>query len=268
MKPSHFSVFLLGMCAGVAHAQDTSIVFSGIPDKPASNLLGIDHIDVDSLVEPGSTGNATKVFGMPGRRMGLDNVSSSRTGGVADVINDARRHRGWGISVGFERGPVGLRIAHQNKTATRIASSIPMGKRNEAKNSIIAVNLDVGLAKLYTAYSANRGWGSSPLWNPDNPYGAVMTATPSTDSRDVLVGMAVPIRNNITFLTSFVHKDDRDDGNLDANQFALGGTYAISRRTDFYAAWTSTRFQNAAGISLRDLEKGSSALNIGMRHAF
>ncbi len=269
MKSFCFTVFAIGVCA-TAQAQGTpgsSFVFSGVPDKPATKLLGIDRIDVESLLEPGSTANATKAFGLPGKRMGLDDMSDAR-GPSAGTISDARRHRGWGISVGFERGPVGLRVAHQNKMATRIASSIPMGKRNEAKNSTIALNADVGPAKLYTAYSANRGWGSSPLWNPDNPYGAVMTATPSTDSRDVLVGMALPFRNNFTFLTSFVRKDDRDDGNLDANQFALGGTYAMSRRTDFYCAWTSTRFQTAQNRSLRELEKGASALNVGMRHAF
>ena len=271
MKSSCFTVFIFSACAATAHAQDTSgasFVFSAIPERSASQLLGINQIDVDTLLEPGSTDNATKAFGVPGKRMGLDDMGSSRTGGMADVINEARRHRAWGISVGIERGPVGLRIAHQNKNAARIASSIPMGKRNEAKNSIIALSFDVGMAKLYTAYSANRGWGSSPLWNPDNPYGALMTATPSTDSRDVVLGMAVPFRNKITFLTSFVSKDDRDDGNLDANQFALGGTYALSRRTDFYCAWTSTKFQTAHARSLRELEKGASALNVGMRHAF
>lgn len=270
MKPFRVTVFVLSVCAAGARAEPT-VVFSGIPEKPASNLLGIDRIDVESLVDPGSTGNATRAFGYPGKRMGLDDMfdsSASRTGGVVDVVQEARRHRAWGISLGIARGPIGLRVAHQNKTAARINSHVPLGKRMDAKNSTIAINYDVGVAKLYTAYSANRGWGSSPLWNPDNPYGAVIAATPSMDSRDVLVGMAVPVTRTMTLLTSFVRKDDRDEGNLDANQFALGGTYALSRRTDFYAAWTSTRFQGSNGAALRDLEKGSSALNVGMRHSF
>jgi predicted porin len=267
MKPCRLAVLVLSVYAAGARAEPT-VIYSGVPDKPASYLLGIDQIDVSSLIEPGSLESATRIFAYPGKRMGLDDMVSSRTGGVAEVVADHRRHRGWGISVGFERGPLGLRLAHQNKSAMRLSTIIPVGKRLEAKNSTAALSLDVGVAKIYTAYSANRGWGSSPLWNPDNPYGAMITATPSTDSRDVVLGMAVPAGRRVTFLTSFVHKDDRDEGNLDANQFALGGTYALSRRTDFYAAWTSTRFHSATGASLRELEKGSSALNVGMRHAF
>jgi predicted porin len=245
------------------------MVYHGVPVTSAvspSSVRLTPHIDVSSLIEPGSADSATEVFGFPGKRMGLENVGASRTHGLAEVDADIRNHRAWGISVGFERGAFGLRVAHQNKNVARIAPAMSL-LRTDAKNSTIAANLNIGMAKVYAAYSANRGWGSSPLWNPDNPYGAFMASTPSTDSRDILVGMAVPLRA-VTLLTSFVHKNDRDLANRDADQFALGATYAISRKSDFYAAYSHTRFRpGMAGIPI-DAGKGSSALNIGMRHAF
>ena len=266
MNPFRLTVAVLSACAASAHAQ-TSMVYQGVPVLPQSSFRAMPQIDVSSLIEPGSTDSATQVFGYPGKRMGLENVGSSRTNGLAEVDEDFRNHRAWGISLGLERGIFGLRVAHQNRNVAKVAPSMSLGNRIDAKNSTIAANLNLGLAKVYAAYSVNRGWGSSPLWNPDNPYGAMLASIPSTDSRDVLVGIAVPY-GATTFLASFVRKNDRDRANRDADQFALGATYAVSRKTDFYAAWSHTQFRpGMVGIPI-DAVKGSSALNIGMRHAF
>ncbi|UUZ55254.1 hypothetical protein LP419_05555 [Massilia sp. H-1] len=148
-------------------------------------------VDASSLVEPGMADSATRVFGYPGKRMGLDNVAPPHTVNLYELERETRNNRAWGLSVGIKTGLLTLRAAHQNKSVGKIASAMPLGNSIDAKNSIIAANIDIGRVKAYTAYSASRGWGSSPLWNPDNPYGAAMAATPSTDSRDVLVGVAV-----------------------------------------------------------------------------
>lgn len=262
------SVIALSACAANACAQTSTLVYQGIPEVSARSLRGMPQIDISSLLEPGTSNSATEVFGYPGKRMGLEDVGSGRINRYSSAVEDARNHRAWGISVGVESGPLGLRIAHQNKNVAKVAPAMPLGNRIDAKNSTIALNLDIGFAKVYTAYSANRGWGSSPLWNPDNPYGAALASTPSTDSRDVLVGMAVPIGKRTTFLASFVRKNDRDEADNDADQFAFGATYTMSRRTDFYAALSHTQFRPAISGFPRDPLKGSSALNIGMRHAF
>ena len=267
MKPFRLTVVVLSVCAANAHAQTSSTVYRGVPVLPQSSLRAMPQLDISSLLEPGATDSATQVFGYPGKRMGLDNVGSSRTSGLAEIDDDIRNHRAWGISLGLERGIFGLRVAHQNRSVAKVVPSMWLGNRIDAKNSTIAAHLNLGVAKVYAAYSASRGWGSSPLWNPDNPYGAMLASTPSTDSRDVLVGVAIP-HGATTFLASFVRKNDRDLANRDADQFALGATYALSRKTDFYAAWSRTQFRpGMAGIPI-DAGKGSSALNIGMRHAF
>ncbi len=129
---------------------------------------------------------------------------------------------------------------------------------------MIAANIDIGPVKAYTAYSATRGWGSSPLWNPDNPYGAAMISTPSTNSRDVLMGMAMPM-GDTTLLASFVRKNDRDIANFDAQQLAIGATYAMSRKLDFFAAVSHTQLRNKRAMGAAS---GSAALNLGMRHSF
>ncbi|WP_440963713.1 porin [Massilia sp. GER05] len=183
---------------------------------------------------------------------------------------DPMADRAWGMTIGFDYGPVSLRAAHQNRHVAQVHLYDLAGSNMDAKNSLIAANLHTRWGTAYAAYSANRGWGSSPLYNPDNPYGAGVASTSSTDSRDTLVGVAVPITRSTTFLASFIHKNDRDLANRDANQFAIGASYVVSRSTDFYAAFSRTVNTNGTGILIGGAARpsGSSAVNVGMRHAF
>ncbi|MFC0252672.1 porin [Massilia consociata] len=184
-------------------------------------------------------------------------------------IDGSPSGRAWGMTVGFSAGPFTLRAAHQNRNVAKITRYDQVGISMAAKNSIIAANLQLGWGTAYAAYSASRGWGSSPLFNPDNPYGAGITTTPSTDSRDVLAGVAVPLGHATTLLASYIRKNDRDPANRDAQQVAVGATYAVSRRLDFYAAYSHIRHTGglANGV-VRPGGGGGGAVNVGMRRAF
>jgi predicted porin len=243
------------------------------------NLQYLALTDVGDPFKGGLAGTATNLVGYSGKR--VDNsiqyysrdyhgVSAAAQYGAGEIAGDASSNRAWGISIGVERGPLVVRVAHQNRNVAKVAPATAMGNNMDAKNTIVAANVKLGAATAYAAYSANRGWGSSPLWNPDNPYGAAMATTPSTDSRDVLVGVALPA-GATTFLASYIRKNDRDLSNRDADQVAVGATYAVSRRTDFYAAYSHIKNKNGAGYTVGNATEsgsGTSAVNIGMRHAF
>lgn len=268
MKLSSLVVVAVSACAASAFAQTKGAYRIG-SGPTLSERHGIALKDISALDDGGAPDSATRAFGYPGKRMGLQ-TGTVRNFETARFDRDELRNRAWGISVGFDTGPVHFRLAHQNKNVAKVAPAMPLGNRIDAKNSIFAANLDFGLLKGYTAYSANRGWGSSPLWNPDNPYGAALASTPSRDSRDVLFGLAMPM-GPTTLLASYIRKNDRDLANLDADQFAVGGTYKISRRTDVYSAYSLTKWRSGAGYMASSAilsGKGSSALNIGMRHSF
>ena len=260
--------------------------YVGVSGKAGTVTIGRHHnleyealTDVGDPFKGGTAGTASNLIGSGGRRVDnsiqyysaeVNGVSAAASYGAGEVLGDRRANRAWGVSVGFENGPLTIRAAHQNRNVARVAPATAMGNNMDAKNSILAANLRLGIATVYVAYSVSRGWGSSPLWNPDNPYGAGMATTPSTDSRDVLVGIAVPF-GATTLLASYIRKNDRDLVNQDANQLAFGATYAMSRRTDFYAAYSRITNRNGAGYTVGNAAsqgRGSSALNLGMRHAF
>lgn len=268
MKSTCLLVLSLSACAAVAHAQTTVRPVNefalSVPTIDGKRSMAV--VEVNDLFEPGTPETATKVFGYPGKRMGLSTITEPRRFNLSGVERDSGS-RAWGKSVGIKGGPITFRIAHQNRNVAKVEPLMPLGIRTDSKNSVVAANVDVGPLKAYAAYSASRGWGRSPLWNPDNPYGAAMAATPSTNSRDVLMGVAMPM-GATTYLASFVRKNDRDIANLDAQQLAFGATYAMSRRLDFYAALSHTQLRvGAAGIAAVK-GNGTSALNLGMRHSF
>jgi predicted porin len=95
-------------------------------------------------------------------------------------------------------------------------------------------------------------------------------ATPSTDSRDMLVGVSMR-RGASTFMLSYIRKNDRTLANQDADQYAAGMTYAMSKRTALYAAYAHIRNRNGAPYTVgnaSDAGRGNSAINFGIRHAF
>ncbi|MBQ5948249.1 porin [Massilia sp. ST3] len=197
-----------------------------------------------------------------GRFAGLSTGSSWGKGD----IDGSPSGRAWGMSLGFSAGPLTIRAAHQNRNVAKVTRYDQVGISMAAKNSIAAANMRFGWGTAYAAYSASRGWGSSPLFNPDNPYGAGIATTPSTNSRDVLAGVAVPIGHATTLLASYIRKNDRDLANNDARQIAVGASYAVSRRMDFYAACSRIQHLNGPAPGLR---AGSGmAVNVGMRRAF
>ncbi|CAH0305258.1 hypothetical protein SRABI118_04555 [Massilia sp. Bi118] len=240
------------------------------------NLEYLSLADVGDPFHTGTAGRASNLLLQNGMRTN-DNVryfSTSRAGlstgsswTVDTLGGDTMGDRAWGMTVGIDMGAFALRAAHQNRHVAQVHLYDLAGANMDAKNSLIAANLRMRWGTAYAAYAANRGWGSSPLYNPDNPYGAGVASTSSTDSRDTLVGVAVPMTRSTTFLASFIHKNDRDLANRDANQIAVGASYVVSRKTDFYAALSHTVTTKGNGVLIAH-PNGSSAVNIGMRHAF
>lgn len=243
------------------------------------NLQYLALTDVGDPFKGGMAGNASNLIG-GGRR--ADNsvqyygalrrgISAGASYALKEKVDTSPAGRAWGMTVGVEAGPLTVRAAHQNLNAVRVQLNSKTSNDTVARNSILAANLRLGWGTAYAAYSLSRGWAGSPLFNPDNPYGAGLARTASSNSRDGLFGLAVPLGQGTTLLASYICKDDRDLANQDANQVAFGASHAVSRRTDFYAAYSRIENRNGAGYTVGNAGargNGNAALNIGMRHAF
>lgn len=225
----------------------------------------------------GSAGNAPNILPLTGSGSRMDNAFkyvtpnfSGMTGefayGFGEVAGDTSAARQLGVAVNYTGGPLTVRLGHHNRnndTAT-------VKNTESGKNTLLAATYDFGVAKAYFAYGVNKGPNSGTLRNATNPYRSAVAPTPSTDSRDALLGVLVPFGTN-RVMASYIRKDDKTAFNQDANQLAVGYFYGLSKRTDLYAVYARIDNKNGAGYTVGGaIEPGSGdkALNLGIRHTF
>lgn len=180
--------------------------------------------------------------------------------GFGEVSGDNNKNRQIGASIGYKMNPVNIQLAYNIKrNADDTASS---------RNMLLGATWDFQVAKAFIAIAENEGPDSSVLPSAGNSFG--FTPVKSTKSRDFLVGATVPFGNH-TFIASYIRKDDRNSSNNDANQIALGYTYALSKRTNLYAAWGRIDNKNLASYTVGNNSEpgsGDKAVNLGLRHIF
>lgn len=235
---------------------DVADPFKGGMAGGAGNLLGYAAMRYDNAIN----------YATP-RRHGL---IAGLIYSVGEAPGSGAANRAYGATLGYANGAVNLSLARQRKDSLIQGAGAVPGLDTGARNTLLAANFLFGGATAYLAYGHNRGAGAAP-WEASNPYGALALSTPSSNSRDVLLGLSVP-RGAGTYMVSFIHKDDHDAANRDASQFALGMTYALSRRTDFYASYARIRNRNGAAYTVGNAGEpgrgGDRAFNIGLRHGF
>lgn len=171
-----------------------------------------------------------------------------------------------GGAIGYANGPLNVRLGHHYRNNDTSATAQTSGGRS----TLLGGTYDFGVLKGHLAYGVNQGVNSSPLRNTANPFGSAIAPTASTDSRDMLIGVTAPFGAH-TVLASYIRKDDRTALNQDASQWALGYRYALSKRTDLYAAYARISNKNGAGYTVGsaiEVGSGDSAVNLGIRHAF
>jgi predicted porin len=198
----------------------------------------------------------------------LNGFSSEFAYGFGEVAGNVGAGRQIGASIGYAAGPLDVRLAHHNRNNDTATTSLA-----SARNTLLAATYQFAVAKLHFAYGIDKGPFSSPLRNLANPYNyavAPTAASVTTDSTDVLLGVTVPFGPH-TLLASYIRKNDKTAANQDATQSALGYRYALSKRTDLYAAYARINNKNGASYTVGNAIEGGSgdkAFNLGIRHTF
>lgn len=171
-----------------------------------------------------------------------------------------------GASVGYANGPLNARVAYNNTSNETALTSIGSGR-----NYLAAANYDFAVAKAYVAYGVNKGVNSTIRNNGTVNAYSNPSAAFSTDSTTALIGTTVPMGAAGTFMASYIHVNDKGVANADANQFALGYSYALSKRTSTYASIAKISNKNDAGYTVgnnSNVGSGDKAVNVGVRHSF
>ena len=239
--------------------------FVGLQSDSGTLTLGRQYtpffLALNAVADPfasGLAGNAQNLIPSSGIRMNNAVKDASPTfsgvsGEVAygfgeNAAGNERASKNVGGSIGYTDGTLNVRLAHHKANGTTALTS-----DLSDTSTILAANYKFEVAKVFAAYSDNN-----------------VEISGRGKSRDLLIGVSVPFGNH-TFIASYINKNGRSTANLDADQLGLGYTYALSKRTNLYAAWASIDNKNGAPYTVGNNSEtgtGDRAVNLGVRHTF
>jgi len=235
----------------------------------------------------GNSGNIIAFTGANGRTNNSILYSSPTFGGFSgelmygfgEVAGSASDASVINFAIQWANGPFAIRLGHNRQDNDNLP--IP-GGAEDARNTILAGSWDFKVAKIHAAYAVARGQLS--ISNPAEIVGfnraagipfrpaPLLLHLTDADVRDYLIGATVPFGPH-KILASYIRRNDRTAANQDANQFAIGYEYSMSKRTTLYTAFSRISNRNGAGYTVGnsgDLTAGSGdrGLSLGIRHTF
>ncbi len=200
----------------------------------------------------------------------MEGFSADALYALGEQAGSSTAGRQFGLGLNYGQGPLNARLVYNNKNNDTVAvGTTPAKVQDTGRNTMFAANYDFKVIKAYFAYSADKGVNSAQI-PVANAYGYTVAPKASLDSNDVLIGAQIPVGNG-TIMTSYIRKNDKTANNQDADQWALGYLYSLSKRTQTYVAYAKIKNKNGAGYTVgnnNEAGSGDKAFNIGLRHAF
>ena len=234
----------------------------------------------------GYAGTAKNLFPVAGAEIRANNAVVYSTPNLNGFSGDAMYSLGeqngnntagrqFGLGLNYANGPLNTRLIYNNKNSDTSANNnvtpvVPAVSHDIGRNVLFAANYDFSVAKGYFMFGSDKGFNSAPLYNATaKPFGTVFN--PSLNSNDLLIGTTVPVGPSGTIMASYIRKNDKTSFNQDADQYGIGYSYALSKRTSTYVAYAKIKNKNGAGYTVgnnTEAGTGDKAFNIGMKHTF
>lgn len=190
---------------------------------------------------------------------------------LGEQAGSATAGRQFGLGLNYAQGPLNARLVYNNRNNdTAAVGTTPAKLQDTGRNTLFAVNYDFKVAKAFFAYGSDKGVNSAAL-PVANAYGYTVAPKASLDSNDMLIGVSVPVAPAGTVLASYTRKNDKTANNQDADQWAVGYLYSLSKRTSAYVAYAKIKNKNGAGYTVgnnNEAGSGNKAFNVGVRHSF
>jgi predicted porin len=196
----------------------------------------------------------------------FDGFSVEAQYALGEQAGSSTAGRQFGLGANYANGPLNARLVYNNKNTDVVGKPAV----DTSRNTMFAANYDFQVVKAYFAYEANKGPVSSEL-PVANAYGFKVAPTASLDSSDLLIGASVPMTQNDFLLASYIRKNDKTSFNQDADQWAIGYSHLLSKRTNAYLAYAKIKNKNGAGYTVgnnNEAGSGDKAFNVGIRHSF
>ena len=169
-------------------------------------------------------------------------LSADLAYGFGEVAGDNAKNRSMGGAVHYIDGPLNVTLTHHRMEDLQA---------KQMRNTLLATRYDFGVVQGNFGYADNRAFNDSK-------------------SNDILVGFSAPF-GATKLVASYIRHNDKSNANRDAQQWAIGAFYALSKRSDLYTGYGHITNKNGAPYKVgnaTDDGTGTSGFNLGMRHTF
>ncbi|HWU98806.1 MAG TPA: porin, partial [Oxalicibacterium sp.] len=225
--------------------------------------------------------------GLPQRQPNMVTWQSQNYGGFSGSLgyifgeanDDNSANSGWGARLGYANGPLNVQAVYQkqNETSGAIAAGTLVvdpdtgivtattdadpAVDGDTKTALIGATYDFGAFKLHGVYGQKK-------------YDAGLVAADDVKVRSGLIGATVPFGAS-AIRAEYIRNDNRDIDDADSNVWALSYTYALSKRTTFYATYVRVGNDDGSTMGLGGGDYAAAAggesvsgAGIGINHKF
>jgi predicted porin len=191
----------------------------------------------------------------------FNGFSASASYGLGEAAGKTSQGSNVGVGVQYVNGPVNVQFAYQDSSDVTLGSAGFVNAKtagfgtatSDIKTAFIGGTYDFGVAKAHLAYADTK---------------VEQAGFADQKDRNWLVGVSAPVGAAGTVLASYVANDVTDRADAKSDQYALGYTHSLSKRTNLY---TSVSYlKNDSNVALNTYANGESVrkFNVGVRHAF
>lgn len=174
--------------------------------------------------------------------------------GFGETPGDTSTGRQLLAGASYVNGPINLQFAFQGARDATLATSAAALATGVAdlRTAFLGGSYDFGMAKAHLGFAETR---IEPL------------AGDEVKNRNYLVGASVPLGAG-TVLASYIRNDARDIDEGKSDQYAVGYTHPLSKRTNLYTSYSYTKNDDAVRVNAFAPGESGHIFNVGVRHQF
>ena len=185
----------------------------------------------------------------------IGGVTASAELALGETTGNWQAGRETGAAVTWVQGPAYVSFTFLDQSNTN-------GVGASRKNYMLGATYDFGVVKVHALAEKSTG----------DPTGAARPL----DALDLLAGVTVPVAGG-NVLASYINHNDRNarsapgGGDRDANQWALGYQYPLSKRTSVYTSFARIQNQHGAAFTVGNATEagtGNKSFDLGVVHNF
>lgn len=193
----------------------------------------------------------------------LSGFTGSATYSFGEQAGNFSANNNFGAGLSYANGPINAQLAYNKvhsagltltgNLAAEATTALGAGATTpDVRTWFLGGTYDFGVAKLHAAYGDTK----------------VETAATSTKDRNYMLGVSAPVGAAGRVLASWIRNDLKDISSGKSDQYAIGYTHALSKRTSLYTSAGYTKNDDRVRLNAATLGDSDRNFQVGVTHLF